>query len=977
MRPPGKLIWPAWLRSCVARWVRSTVSSARCTRGTSTAAGRGAGGKYWRNFWLSAALRPGTRQSPISWCGLLPARRARMICAQSAAGSAEPRSAGKASAPAAGAALDAATRELGRIEQPGQLLARQVGHGLRDLEDRLAFGVGLLRDRGALLVADHGIERRHQDRVLVQGFGQARLVHGEAADGTVGERARGIAQDLDALQQVVGDQGQHHVQPEVPRLPGHGDGDVVADDLRGHHRRGLGNHRVDLARHDAAARLQRRQRNLAQTRQRAAVHPAQVIGDFHEADRDHLELPGELHRGVLGRHGLEVIGCRGERHARDRRELGAETLPELRVRIDAGAHGGAALRQLQQARLCGLLACKSLFALGAPAGELLLQRHRHGIHQVRAPGLHDALNFRLLDLEYVAQVRKRRDQRIAQGEGRAHVHRGRDRIVAALPHVDVVIGVHRGAEAAAGERGDHLVGVHVGARARAGLEHVDRKMSIVLAGDHLGGGRLDGLCDLGIEQLQCRVGPCRRLLDEAERADEGARQLDATDREVLDRALGLGAPQGLGGHLQLAHAVVLDPKGTRHASLREGGCARPDDRMRYDANPSTSRAKLRMSGSANEPLSALDALAPVDGRYRAATAPLRGLLSESGLIRERIRIEAAWLLHLAAAAPQLPGAALSAPVRARAAELARAEDAAAPTAVKAIEARINHDVKAVEYYVRNELQEAGATPATLELVHFGCTSEDINNLSYARLLAAARVLLQQTLSARIGELTQLAHRYADTAMPARTHGQSASPTTLGKECANFAARLKRGERRWTQVAILGKWNGAVGNFNAHAAALPGLDWPKVAEQFVTSLGLEYNPWTTQIEPHDWIGEYCDALAALNVILIDLCRDFWGYISLGYLRQRAVAGEVGSSTMPHKVNPIDFENAEANAGNSSAFLEHLASKLMISRSRRAPPAPPPIRNMGVALGYSGLALTSARRGLGRVSADREVLAATLD
>src|SRR5580698_10602177 len=212
--------------------------------------------------------------------------------------------------------------------------------------------------------------------------------------------------------------------------------------------------------------------------------------------------------------------------------------------------------------------------------------------------------------------------------------------------------------------------------------------------------------------------------------------------------------------------------------------------------------KLRMSGSANEPLSALDALAPVDGRYRAATAPLRGLLSEAGLIRERIRIEAEWLLHLAAAAPQLPGAALSAAVRARAAALARDSDAAAPAAVKAIEARINHDVKAVEYYVRGALKEAGATPATLELVHFGCTSEDINNLSYARLLAAARVLLQQTLSARIGELTQLAHRYADTAMPARTHGQSASPTTLGKECANFAARLKRGERRWAQVAIL-------------------------------------------------------------------------------------------------------------------------------------------------------------------------------
>jgi len=375
-----------------------------------------------------------------------------------------------------------------------------------------------------------------------------------------------------------------------------------------------------------------------------------------------------------------------------------------------------------------------------------------------------------------------------------------------------------------------------------------------------------------------------------------------------------------------------------------------------------------MSGSANEPLSALDALAPVDGRYRAATAPLRGLLSEAGLIRERVRIEAQWLLHLAAAAPQLPGAALSPSVRARAAELARADDTGAPKAVKAIEARINHDVKAVEYYVRGALQEAGATPATLELVHFACTSEDINNVSYARLLTGARALLQQTLNTRIGELTQLAHRYADTAMPARTHGQSASPTTLGKECANFAARLKRAERRWAHVAVLGKWNGAVGNFNAHAAALPGLDWPKVAEEFVTSLGLSYNPWTTQIEPHDWIGEYCDALAALNVILIDLCRDFWGYISLGYLRQRAVAGEVGSSTMPHKVNPIDFENAEGNCGLANALLRHFSEKLPLSRWQRDLTDSTVLRNFGVALGHTLIAWNSLGRGLAKVEAD---------
>ena len=337
-----------------------------------------------------------------------------------------------------------------------------------------------------------------------------------------------------------------------------------------------------------------------------------------------------------------------------------------------------------------------------------------------------------------------------------------------------------------------------------------------------------------------------------------------------------------------------------------------------------------MSASSSDLLSALDALSPVDGRYRAASAPLRGLLAERGLIRERIRVEAQWLLHLAAAVPQLPGAQFTPAVRECARQLASAPEPAAAAAVKAIEERINHDVKAVEYYVRERLAAVGAAAETLELVHFGCTSEDINNLSYARLLHAARDTLLTTLNARTVELTELAHRYADTAMAARTHGQPASPTTLGKEFANFVARLRRAQRRWAAVSILGKWNGAVGNFNAHAAALPAVDWPAVSQAFVTSLSLEYNPWTTQIEPHDWIGEYCDALAGINTILIDFARDTWGYISLGYLRQRAVAGEVGSSTMPHKVNPIDFENAEGNLGIANALLHHFSAKLPISR-----------------------------------------------
>lgn len=378
----------------------------------------------------------------------------------------------------------------------------------------------------------------------------------------------------------------------------------------------------------------------------------------------------------------------------------------------------------------------------------------------------------------------------------------------------------------------------------------------------------------------------------------------------------------------------------------------------------------------SDSLAAVDALSPLDGRYRAATAALRVLLSEGGLIRERVGIEARWLLHLAAAVPQLPGAQLSAAVRERAQHLAEAPDASAAAAVKLIEARINHDVKAVEYYVRAELTAAGATAATLELVHFGCTSEDINNLSYACLLKAARGELLAVLDKRTGELTGLTHRYADLVMLARTHGQAASPTTLGKEIGNFAARLVRARQRLSEVRILGKWNGAVGNFNAHVAAVPGVDWPAVSAAFVTSLSLEYNPFTTQIEPHDWIGEYCDAIAAANTILIDLCRDFWGYISLGYLRQRAVDGEVGSSTMPHKINPIDFENAEGNLGVANALLRHFADKLPLSRWQRDLTDSTVLRNLGVALGHTLIAWNALGRGLTRIEADAPRMEADL-
>ena len=367
-------------------------------------------------------------------------------------------------------------------------------------------------------------------------------------------------------------------------------------------------------------------------------------------------------------------------------------------------------------------------------------------------------------------------------------------------------------------------------------------------------------------------------------------------------------------------------------------------------------------------MSALTALSPLDGRYRRATEPLRELLSEAGLIRERIRIEAHWLLHLAQAAPMLAGAQLADEVRAAAAGLAEHPPPDAADIVKRIESRTNHDVKAVEYYVREVLQNAGATAANLELVHFGCTSEDINNLSYAKLLSAARIVMLGAADELIRTLASLAQRHADLPMLARTHGQPASPTTLGKEFANVVARLRRAQQRLANVVILGKWNGAVGNFNAHVAALPDLSWPRISQSFVESLGLINNPFTTQIEPHDWIGEYCDALAALNVITLDLCRDIWGYVSLGYLRQKPVAGEVGSSTMPHKINPIDFENAEGNLGLANALLRHFAEKLPVSRWQRDLTDSTVLRNVGVALGHTLVAWRSALRGLAKIDVD---------
>ncbi len=374
----------------------------------------------------------------------------------------------------------------------------------------------------------------------------------------------------------------------------------------------------------------------------------------------------------------------------------------------------------------------------------------------------------------------------------------------------------------------------------------------------------------------------------------------------------------------------------------------------------------------------LNAISPIDGRYADKSAELRPLFSERGLIRQRVRVEALWLKALAAEdgiveLRGLPAEALTV-LDALAAGLTDADAAE----VKRIERETNHDVKAVEYFVKARLDAVPAWRSRREFVHFACTSEDINNLSYALMLKEARdqVLLVR-LDSLIARLRTMAHANAAVPMMSRTHGQPATPTTLGKEIANFVYRLQRQRARIAAVAIEGKINGAVGNFNAHLIAYPKVDWAGLGQRFVESLGLIWNPYTTQIEPHDWTAEYFDALARINTVLIDLCRDMWGYISIGYFKQRVVAGEVGSSTMPHKVNPIDFENGEGNLGLANAMLRFLSDKLPVSRWQRDLTDSTVLRNVGVGAAHSLIAWKSIERGLDRVDIDRAKLAEDLD
>ena len=377
-------------------------------------------------------------------------------------------------------------------------------------------------------------------------------------------------------------------------------------------------------------------------------------------------------------------------------------------------------------------------------------------------------------------------------------------------------------------------------------------------------------------------------------------------------------------------------------------------------------------------LSALSALSPLDGRYAAKVAALRPLLSEFGLMHRRVQVEIEWFIALSdAGLPELPP--LSEASRMFLRSLVTHFSESDAQAIKDIEKTTNHDVKAVEYWIKSrfathpELEKAG------EFVHFACTSEDINNTSHGLMLKAARdQVILPTLDALIGAMSGLAHNLAEIPMLSRTHGQTASPTTVGKEIANVVARLANARVRIAEVKLLAKMNGAVGNYNAHLSAYPDKDWEAFSQSVIEKqLGLTFNPYTIQIEPHDYMAELFDAVTRTNTILIDWSRDVWGYISLGYFKQRTKAGEIGSSTMPHKVNPIDFENAEGNFGLANAVLTHLSQKLPISRWQRDLTDSTVLRNMGVALGYALLGYDSLARGLGKLEVNPEALAQDLD
>lgn len=377
-------------------------------------------------------------------------------------------------------------------------------------------------------------------------------------------------------------------------------------------------------------------------------------------------------------------------------------------------------------------------------------------------------------------------------------------------------------------------------------------------------------------------------------------------------------------------------------------------------------------------LTQLTAISPVDGRYGQKTDALRPIFSEYGLIRHRVIVEVRWLQALAAHEGIAEVPALSSHADHLLNDIIENFSEQDAQRVKNIERTTNHDVKAVEYFLKEKTEGNSELQAISEFIHFGCTSEDINNLAHALILREARnQALLPLLDDVIRAISELAKRYADKPMLSRTHGQTASPTTVGKEMANVSARLHRQREQYAAIPMLGKINGAVGNYNAHLVAYPDIDWPAFSRQFIADLGLEMNPYTTQIEPHDYMAEQFDALARYNTVLIDFCRDVWGYISLGYFKQKTIAGEVGSSTMPHKVNPIDFENAEGNLGIANALFSHFAAKLPISRWQRDLSDSTVLRNTGVAVAHCVIAFESCLKGINKLQLNEARTAEDLD
>jgi len=377
-------------------------------------------------------------------------------------------------------------------------------------------------------------------------------------------------------------------------------------------------------------------------------------------------------------------------------------------------------------------------------------------------------------------------------------------------------------------------------------------------------------------------------------------------------------------------------------------------------------------------LSELTAISPIDGRYGNKTIDLRAIFSEYGLIRHRVLVEVRWLQMLAAETGIAEVPTLSEHANTALNNIVDKFSEEDAQRVKNIEKTTNHDVKAVEYFLKEKIAGNDELEAVSEFIHFACTSEDINNLAYGLMLREARTQsVLPMMDDVIKAISDLAHKYAEVPMLSRTHGQPASPTTLGKEMANVAFRLKRQREQVVMVPMLGKINGAVGNYNAALSAYPELDWQAMASKFVTSLGLDWNPYTTQIEPHDYVAEFFDAAARFNTIVIDYSRDIWGYISVGYFKQRTIAGEIGSSTMPHKVNPIDFENAEGNLGMANAIFQHLTAKLPISRWQRDLTDSTVLRNLGVGLAHGSIAYQSLLKGISKLEANPARLAEDLD